>query len=34
MMQGEGSLAHPMAFGLCLVVSLVVLWLWKQFMGQ
>jgi hypothetical protein len=33
-MQGESGLAHPMAFGLCVVVTVAVFWLWKRFMDK
>jgi hypothetical protein len=32
-MQGEG-LAHPLAFLLCLALTVGVVWLWRRFMGQ
>jgi hypothetical protein len=31
-MQGEG-LAHPLAFLLCLAVTVGVVWLWRRFIG-
>jgi hypothetical protein len=34
MVQSESGLAHPMAFMLCVLVTLAVFWLWKRFMGQ
>jgi hypothetical protein len=34
MVQGENGLADPMAFALCLLVFVAVLWLWTRFMGQ